>query len=67
MVRRQGFRHFYGGNLAIVVVQFCMRILHTDVIGSPTAFRTKPFSNNGIPSDDGVFHWSHGEIARVLT
>ena len=37
MVRRQGFRHFYGGNLAIVVVQFCMRILHTDVIGSPTA------------------------------
>jgi hypothetical protein len=37
MIRcNQRFRHFYGGNLAIVLVQFCMRIRHIDVIGSPT-------------------------------
>ena len=68
MIRRQPeVQHFYGGNLAIVLVQFCMRIRHIDVIGSSTALRAKPFPNNGIPSDDRVFHCGEGESAKVLT
>jgi hypothetical protein len=52
MIRcNQRFRHFYGGNLAIVLIQFCIRIRHTDVIGSSTTLRTKPYPDNGIPSD----------------
>jgi hypothetical protein len=42
-------RHCYGGNLAIVVVQLCVRIRYSDVIGSPTTLRTKPLSSCGIP------------------
>ena len=67
MIRcNQRFRHFYGGNLAIVLVQFCMRIRHSGVIGTPTALRAKPFPNNVIPSEDWVFHWGDGEAVRVL-
>jgi len=44
-----------GRNLAIVLVQFCIRILLTNVIGSPKTLRAKPLLSSGIPSDE-VFH-----------
>jgi hypothetical protein len=51
-----GFRRFYPGNLAFVLVQFEVRILFTRVIGSPATFPTEPFLCRGIPSDIFVFH-----------
>jgi hypothetical protein len=59
------FRFFYGGNLAIVLVQFHPCILLTNVIGSPTTLRAKPFLSRGIPSDDKVFHLGPTDPVRV--
>jgi len=43
---RPWFRYFYPWNLAIVLVQFHLCILHAYMIGSPTTLRAKPFPNN---------------------
>jgi hypothetical protein len=67
MIRRQTeVQAFLRRDLAIVLVQFCMRIRHSGVIGTPTALRAKPFPNNVIPSEDWVFHWGDGEAVRIL-
>ena len=38
----------------------CVRIHRTNVIGSPTALRAKPFLSGGIPEDGNVFHCDGG-------
>src|ERR1700730_15671057 len=50
------FGSFSSGDLALVLIQLYVCIMHTGVVGGATTFCAEPLTGSGIPADVQVFH-----------